>query len=342
MAIQNLYHMLKNISPEQDSILATITDGIHLGEQLLIYGRQPVFYSANDPDNFLKCNLPSILEAKDNLFLKLNGETILLENFRQVPSLIICGGGHVAIEVLLAAQKLNFSTTVLEDRILFANSARQAKADLVICDNFEQALDQIVGGNNTYFVIVTRGHRYDKECLRSISKKSYAYVGLMGSRGRVALLKKELSEEGISQDFLDSLHSPIGLNIGAETPAEIAISIVAELIQVRQQNKKASTLDPDVIKALSGSQSDYVLCTIVKKSGSAPRSVGTRMVVFADRTVVGTIGGGCVEADVITQAIDFFHTEEHAKRITVSMSAATAEDEGLVCGGTIDILLQKA
>lgn len=341
MLIQDLYLTLQNMSPDQDQLLATVIDGAHLGEQLLIENRQPICYSPCNADRFLWNALPMICEAAGSTLLKVDSETILLERIGRKPSLVICGGGHVGTSVLELAKKLNFSTTVLEDRVLFANHARQALADRVICDSFENGLQQVPDQTDTYFVVATRGHRYDKECLTEIFQKPYAYVGMMGSRGRVALLKKQLLEEGIDPTHLDALHAPIGLDILAETPTEIAFSIVSELILTKNKNRRTHALDPAIIEALTAGLEHGVLCTIVRKCGSAPRSVGTRMAVFEDRRVIGTIGGGCVEADVISEAITLLRSEQEVKLITVSMSITTAEDEGLVCGGTVDILLQK-
>ncbi len=83
----------------------------------------------------------------------------------------------------------------------------------VICDSFEHGLDQIPDREDTYFLVVTRGHRYDKECLDIILKKPHCYVGMMASRGRAALLKKQMEEEGIDRKLLDGIHTPVGMPI---------------------------------------------------------------------------------------------------------------------------------
>ena len=97
---------------------------------------------------------------------------------------------------------LGFHVTVLEDRPLFANHARSAGADIVICDNFESGLEQISGDKNTYYVLVTRGHRYDQECLRIICEKPYAYIGMIGSRKRVKTVIEQLEQEGTDPEVL--------------------------------------------------------------------------------------------------------------------------------------------
>ena len=127
---------------------------------------------------------------------------------------------------------------------------RRAGADEVICDNFESGLKKIQGGSGTYFLILTRGHRYDGICLRAVLQKERAYIGMMASRGRAAAMKKELSGEGVSQETLEELHSPVGLSIHAETPSEIAVSIIAELIMNKNKKKKTSGYDDALLDCL--------------------------------------------------------------------------------------------
>ena len=124
--------------------------------------------------------------------------------------------------------------TVIDDRPAFCNKAREAGADEVICEPFSQALEAIDDRNEPYFVIVTRGHQYDVDCMHAILGKRHSYIGMMGSRVRVKNLKAGLLEEGYDQMLLDSVHMPIGLKIGAATPEEIAVSIIAEMIQCRR------------------------------------------------------------------------------------------------------------
>lgn len=110
--------------------------------------------------------------------------------------LVICGGGHVSMPVIQLGAMMEFTVTVLEDRPLYANNARRAGAHQVICDSFENGLDQIEGSKDTYFVILTRGHRYDQVCLERIAKMPHAYIGMIGSRKRVAKVKEVLIENG--------------------------------------------------------------------------------------------------------------------------------------------------
>ena len=156
---------------------------------------------------------------KESGLVELERRKIFVERLRKPDHLVICGGGHVAQQTALLAKQTGFQVTALEDRPLFFFFLRRAGADEVICDNFESGLKKIQGGSGTYFLILTRGHRYDGICLRAVLQKERAYIGMMASRGRAAAMKKELSGEGVSQETLEELHSPVGLSIHAETPS---------------------------------------------------------------------------------------------------------------------------
>ena len=267
--------------------------------------------------------------------------------------LIICGGGHVSQALIRIGKILDFQVTVIEDRPLFAGQAKEAGADRVICNSFLAALAQEPGSEETYFVIVTRGHRFDMDCLRAILSKEYAYAGMMGSKGRVHRIKEQLLAEGCPPGKIDGLHSPIGLDIGAVTPEEIAVSVGAELIAVRStiKNRNVNQTEDNrgftqEIKEAALEESDVprVLATIVSRKGSAPRSVGTRMVIFADGRCRGTIGGGCMEAQVIRKAIDEMRTRIEADEpllLEVRMLPEEAEEGGMACGGVVEVELEE-
>ncbi len=266
----------------------------------------------------------------------------------QYDELVICGGGHVSIPIIQMGKMLDYHVTVLEDRPLYADRARQAGADEVICDAFTTALERIEGGADTYFVVVTRGHRYDVECIQSILRKKSAYVGMMGSKVRSGEVKRTLAEDGFSDEVIAGLHSPIGLPIGGETPEEIAVSVMAELVQVRNQIRKqrkssgAAGYHHEILQALLADDNrQRCLATIISRKGSAPRSVGTKMVIFEDGVCAGTIGGGCVEARVVQEALYMLRNGVQEERtLQVNMLPEQAEEEGMVCGGIIEISLE--
>lgn len=151
--------------------------------------------------------------------------------------LLILGAGHVGQAVAKMAVLLDyFGITVIDDRRDFANGARFPGAQ-VICNSFAKALENYPITPATYIVIVTRGHRYDEECLKQVVSSPAAYIGLIGSRRRTRLLLRHLHEIGYPQKDLDRVVTPIGLDIGGETPEEIAVSILAEIISLRRKGK---------------------------------------------------------------------------------------------------------
>jgi xanthine dehydrogenase accessory factor len=123
--------------------------------------------------------------------------------------------------------------TVFDDRAEFADRRRFPDADDLVVQPFDQMLKDFPIGSNAFVVIVTRGHLHDHQIVRQVLKNPPRYIGMIGSRHKKGIIFKALREEGFSEDLIQSIHTPIGLDIGAETPEEIAVSIVAELIQVR-------------------------------------------------------------------------------------------------------------
>ena len=258
--------------------------------------------------------------------------------------MIICGAGHVSMPIIRMGKMLGFMVTVIEDRPKFADHARAAGADQVLCEPFADGLSKIRGDSDSWFIIVTRGHRYDTECLEAILRKPYAYVGMMGSRRRVAIVKDQLEAKGVCRETLDGVHTPIGLKIGAETPEEIAVSVMAEIIQVKNAGSGKGGYSPELLNAVLNldDSREKVLATIISRKGSAPRSVGTKMLIRADGTTVDTIGGGCIESEVIRKALLMMRAEDEGFRLcTVDMTADAAEDEGMVCGGVVEVMLEK-
>jgi xanthine dehydrogenase accessory factor len=160
---------------------------------------------------------------------------LLIEPPTTVVQLLILGAGHIARPLATMAKMVGYEVTVVDDRPSFANSARFSTADTIICDDFGQAIEAININPQTFVVIITRGHRYDKACLQKVIYRPASYIGMIGSRKRVKALIAELEEEGVPSELLQKLYSPIGLKIGAETPEEIAVSILSELIKVQRE-----------------------------------------------------------------------------------------------------------
>jgi len=163
-----------------------------------------------------------------------DGRSVLVEPLEPAATVVICGGGHVGQALAPVALNAGFRVVVIDDREEFADPQRFPGATVVLAA-FAGALAHVgvAVAEHSYVVIVTRGHVHDIDVLQQALRTSARYVGLMASRGKRARIWSAMKEDGFGQDDLARVHSPIGLDIGAETPAELAVSIVAELIQVR-------------------------------------------------------------------------------------------------------------
>ena len=159
---------------------------------------------------------------------------VMLQLFESPSKLVVVGGGHVGHSLAVIGEIAGFAVTVIDDREEFANRERFPMAEHVICAEVEEALDGIELDSNSYVVLVSRGHRVDEDALRHSVGRGAAYVGMIGSRRRTGTVLRHLLEEGLDRDALEAVATPIGLDIGAETPEEIAIAILAEIIMVQR------------------------------------------------------------------------------------------------------------
>lgn len=279
-------------------------------------------------------------------------KNILIEPFVPKPRLVVFGGGHIAKPVTEFASRVGFSVTVIDDRPFFANRPRFPEAEKVICESFEKSFDLINLEKSDYVVIITRGHRYDGVVLRKVLNYDLSYVGMIGSKRRVNAMKKELLEEGFPKEKLESVNSPIGIDINAITPDEIAISIIAQLINFKNQEtiskfgKSFSNpeFDKEVLRNVSEKSSrSKALITILSSKGSVPRKPGAKMITYPDGMSIGTIGGGCSESSVLQKAREMMRktTEKESFFIEhVDMTGDVAESEGMVCGGTMEVAIE--
>ncbi len=157
-----------------------------------------------------------------------------VKEFKLASTAYIFGGGHVAYALEPVLRHIDFRTIVIDDREEYANSERYPHAErTIVVDDFDHSFDDIETDEDSYIIIVTRGHRGDLKVLRQALKRPSAYIGMIGSRRKNKLLYDTLMEEGVTEEQLAQLHAPIGLKIGSETPEEIGVSIAAEIISVR-------------------------------------------------------------------------------------------------------------
>ncbi|MFN8584064.1 MAG: XdhC family protein [Dehalococcoidia bacterium] len=159
---------------------------------------------------------------------------LLLELFEAPARLLIVGGGHVGLSIARIGAIVGFSIAVLDDRPEFANPERFPMAEEVMCGDIAEELQGTRIDNTTYIVLVSRGHMQDALALRHTVSRGPAYLGMIGSRRRTATVLQQLRDEGYSGDDLAKVHTPIGLDINAETPEEIALAILAEIVLLRK------------------------------------------------------------------------------------------------------------
>jgi xanthine dehydrogenase accessory factor len=189
--------------------------------------------------------IPPLRLMKPAQFLEVSGaeHPILLESLHPTGVLYIFGGGHVGVCVAHLAAYVNFRVVVLDDRSAFLSREHVPDADdVVTLDSFANALQGIRVDEDSYVVIVTRGHSHDRTVLAQALRTNAGYVGMIGSRRKNALIFESLLEQGFTREDLARVHAPIGLPIGGETPEEIGVSIIAEMIQVRHRKNRLQHL----------------------------------------------------------------------------------------------------
>ncbi len=341
--MKDIYKLILQNEKDPLSKVITVLEGNQSGEKALFINRELVYDSTKD--GFFSNHRETLRKEEETKILKIDKHRVFCDVLSPPKKLVICGAGHVSMPIIQFGIMADFSVTVIDDRVPFADKARKAGAHKVLCQDFKSALKEIDSDENTYFVIVTRGHRYDQICLEMIIQKPNAYVGMIGSKMRVAKVKEELLEKGADQKIIEEIYTPIGLDIKAETPVEIAIAIMGEIILIKNRKKSGTGYSKEIVKELLDMLPEkraVVLATIVSRKGSAPREIGTKMLIYPDGGIVGTIGGGCAESDVMFKALNLFSdSSKNTELVPVDMTGQDAEEDGMVCGGVIEVFLEK-
>lgn len=340
------------LAAQKTAALITVVDApdgsIQGGEKLVVVDGHPVWSRLEgglEKKVLSKvfCKISEIKTGMDMVELE-NGERInyFLQLFIPPPRLIILGGGHVGAALSCMAAQLDYEILVIDDRPLFASREKHPGAHCLICNDFGRALSTLPVSLSDYFVIVTRGHRHDRLCLEKTLGRPAAYIGMIGSRKRVRGLLEELVNNGFAREDLAGVHTPIGLDIGAVTEGEIALSILAEITAVRRSGVQQEPVQEEVLQelvALERQGGRSVLATIITAYGSTPRKAGTKMLVHPDGRISGTVGGGCAEAEVRREALQLMKAT--APRIyKLNLTEDSAADEGMACGGRMEIFLE--
>ncbi len=219
------------------TVITSDTPDIVAGQKTIILGDGSLEWETGQAqlDLSLREQALAVLKAKKRATLKIQkGLRVFFDILSTESSLVVCGAGHIAVPLARFARDVGFNVTVLDDRSDFARPSR-FPACSVIAENFTTVLRDMPLNSSSYVVIITRGHEHDVDCLKEILPKQAAYVGLIGSRRRVRFVLEWLEKNGFPRQRLNDVFTPIGIPIGAESPEEIALSIVAELVCVRRK-----------------------------------------------------------------------------------------------------------
>lgn len=289
--------------------------------------------------------------------------TLVAEPIYGIEKLFILGGGNIALPLVRLADLLGYYVTVVDDRSEYADINRFPEAREVICSDFSAYLENMPVDLWTSVVIVTRGHKSDLLCLEMLSGREIAYLGMIGSKRKVEMSKKHLLAAGIPTDKIKMIHAPIGLDIGAQTPEEIAVSIAAELIKARRGGRALSLSEESdhgekvegYLQGSSPAASDLnvfetvlsrlreglpaALATVVSTSGSTPRKAGAKTLVFPDGAITGTIGGGIIEEKVRQLGVSVLKTGQ-AELYAFQLDNKTAASLGMLCGGGMEVFIE--
>lgn len=249
-----LYEQLsESVSKHQDAALITITDHPDVsvvGSKFLLQKNGTLYDESEFPlelhSEIIKYCLPLLRQNKTKTVqIQLNGKLIecYVEVFPVPSHLIVAGAGHVSEPVAEIGKMLGFYVTVIDDRLKFANDERFPFADEVVCSSYIDFFRNVPITPKTYILLLTRGHKFDVVSLQELLRREESmdveertkYIGMIGSRRRIAGVFEQLKNEFADHNFVN-IHSPVGLDIGAQTPTEIAISILAEILKIKNSS----------------------------------------------------------------------------------------------------------
>jgi xanthine dehydrogenase accessory factor len=221
------FYLLTRLKGEDDSIEIS-------GHSIIYPDGSPFSPESIVPDiNILKPELHNIAHTA---VLAIGDARVIVDRIRKLKTLYCFGGGHVAVPTAHLAALASFRVVVIDDRPEYANAERFPEAhEVVVIKDFNNVFEGREIDEDSFIVIVTRGHQYDRSVLEQSLKTNAGYIGMISSRRKRDAIYRHLMSQGAKKERLEQVHSPIGLNIGGETPEEIAVSIVAELIKVRSE-----------------------------------------------------------------------------------------------------------
>lgn len=336
---REIYEAVRDRDNKKESVLVTVIEGEGKGEKALV--TEGVLQLCTLPGAFLDSHRSDIGGLDKTGIYEIDGSEIYAELLGNEIQLVVFGAGHLSLPIIDIAHILEMRVTVVDDRREYLDNAIAHGAEATVCRPFDEAMELIEGSSDSYFIVVTRGHRYDSACVGGSLRKPHAYVGMIGSRRHAKIVKEKLIREGLPEELVDSVHTPIGIDIAAETPEEIAVSIMGEVIEVKNRRRRKAGFSKDMMAAiLSEDRGPAILVTIVETRGSTPRTAGAKMLVYADGSITGTIGGGIAEAEIMKKSAEMIKEGFTGIETTDVDMIAAPEEDGMVCGGSARILLE--
>ena len=281
-----------------DAVLATCVEGAYRGSKALYRSGVLLAVMPQPAAEFWQRFALPQERGFRGLWSGPEGAELFLEPLISEPRLIIVGAGHVAQALAKQARDCGFKVFVADERPQLLSSERFPGC--VLLHDFS-ALSSF-SGRDCYFAVMAADHETSERSLAAVMGGSYAYAGMIGAARRRPGVLSRLRAAGISEEKLSALALPIGLDIGAETPQEVAVSILAQLIAVRRRQDGGAESDIPLYQTLSDTEESLVLATVIETSGSAPRAPGAKLLLRADGSINGSVGGGALEEDVLTVA----------------------------------------
>ena len=330
-----MYKKIYQILEETGKVkTAMALNGSHKGEKCLIKEDHCTAFDGGQAQEFWKEYEEQLAACQDTKVIRIDETDFFVEIYVKNPQLIILGGGHVSQPVAKIGKMLGFHITVMDDRTEFVTKERFPDADRLIEGTFDEISEKIPAYENAYYVIVTRGHLGDSASARQILKRPYAYLGMIGSRNKVRLTREKLLREGFTEEQLNTIHAPIGLPIGGQMPAEIAVSITAEIVQ--EKNKYNVSYVDEAVETAVREKGAGIMITIISKKGSSPRGTGSKMFLDREGRSHGSIGGGNVEF----QALKYAPKAQHGEVKAYNLSNQGGANLGMICGGEVEVLYE--
>jgi xanthine dehydrogenase accessory factor len=260
------------------------------------------------------------------------GQRCYTETYAHPAKLVIIGAGHVGTATAKLAAFVGFEVRVVDPRQELLLPERFPAGTELVEAPYEQLGDALPQAP-AYYLVTTSSHIGDYDGAKQTLARPSHFVGMLGSRRKAALVRQWLERDGFSPEDIARLHSPVGLDIGGETPEEIAVSVVGQMIAHRHTTG-ANHIPSDLLEELSKPGAAGVLVTVIRKTGSTPRGPGSKLLVCRDGRLLGTVGGGVVEYESIRLArtLDTFALR--------TFQSGNGEAGVMACGGTMELMFQ--